>query len=217
MINKNLYKDLTSIQLNDELLNACQKGNLEIVKYILTNPDFVKYILTNPDLKKYSNINDKNNKVRDALICSCIKGHLAIVKYLLTSPDLKEHVNVNDKDNIGGYTNLIYACMYDRLDLVKYLLTSPDLKEHADINQKDNNGMTGLMYACRYSHLDLVKYFIIELNINTDENMMRWLKGENQENIVYENALKIIESKELHNKFQRELPNNKINNKGKKI
>ena len=48
---KNKYKTLTQKQLNEVFINFCQKGHLEIVKYLLTSPD----------LKEHANIHANND------------------------------------------------------------------------------------------------------------------------------------------------------------
>ena len=40
---KNKYKTLTPKQLNEVFIDSCQKGHLEIVKYLLTSPDLKEH------------------------------------------------------------------------------------------------------------------------------------------------------------------------------
>ena len=39
MIDKEQYKHMSKVELNNELLDACAKGNLDIVKYLLTSAE----------------------------------------------------------------------------------------------------------------------------------------------------------------------------------
>ena len=93
---KNKYKTLTQKKLNKVFINSCQKGHLEIVKYLLTSPE----------LKEHANIHAQDDL---GFRLACNYGHLEIVKYLLTSPDLKEHADIH-ADNDYGFG---WACAND--------------------------------------------------------------------------------------------------------
>ena len=58
---KNKYKTLTQKQLNEVFISSCQKGHLEIVKYLLTSPD----------LKEHADIHAKNH---EGFRLACEKG-----------------------------------------------------------------------------------------------------------------------------------------------
>lgn len=117
MINKNLYRDLTPIQLNKQLMLACTGGDL----------DKIKYLLTDIDISSSVNINFKDNMGDNILIWAAWKGHVEVIKYLLTSPDLKEYPSVNDK-NKHGYNVLMMACEYDKIDIVQFLIIDLGVK-----------------------------------------------------------------------------------------
>lgn len=119
MINKNLYKDLTPIQLNKQLMLACTGGDL----------DKIKYLLTDIDISSSVNINVKNNMDDNVLILATWKGKLKVIKYLLTSPDLKEHADINHK-NKHGYNVLMMACEYEQVDIIQFLIM--DMKIEID-------------------------------------------------------------------------------------
>ena len=205
-IDKNDYINLTKEELNQKLECSFREGNLEIIKYILTSPD----------LKEHPNINDKDRGGWTSLMYATIFGKLDIVKYLLTSPDLKEHADIYVKDN-DGYTSLICACIYGHIEIVKYLLTSPELKEHADIYVKDNDCKNAFMWASHNDHLDVVKFLIIDMDVDVDNETMIWLQGENDKKEVYHQVLKLIETKDLHNKLDNSISDDKINNKKIKL
>ena len=154
------------------------------------------------------------------LLKACYNGNLEIIKYLLTTPDLKVHANIHEteSDFFNNEKNaLMYACINGHLNIVEYLLTSPNLAEHADIHHKDNEGWNALMVACHYEYLDIVKYLLIDYNMSIDNETMNWLQGTNEDEIVYHDALKMIESRNLHQKLNNTINYTKINNKKVKV
>ena len=66
------------------LINACWKGDLTLVKYLLSSPD----------LKEHADIHA--NEGEPLLNCSK-NGHVNVMDYLLTSPELKEHATLYAK------------------------------------------------------------------------------------------------------------------------
>jgi len=75
-----------------EFVNACDKGDLEIVKVLIIRGEYITDV---------------------GLQSACVHGHLNIVKYLV-----QEGADANSD---GGYP-LIYACEHGHLDIVKYLV-----------------------------------------------------------------------------------------------
>lgn len=190
MIIANKYNSLTQKQINRKFIDACEKGKLELVKYLLTSSeltihaeigardglgfkracefgklDTVKYLLTSTDLKEHSNIKDEL-----AFSWACAGGHLDTVKYLLTSPDLGEYAPIQN------FYAFAYACAEGHLEVVKYLLTSPDLVEHVNIRPDERNlkSHSGLYYACKHNQLEVVKYLLTspDLKVHADINYL---------------------------------------------
>ena len=205
-IDKNTYQDMNQDELNQELLNACIQGQLDIIQYLLTSPE----------LQEHLDIHYQDNSYRNALIWACYQGHLDIVQYLLTSPDLQDHANIYHQDNYGKNA-LMYACINGHLNIVEYLLTSPNLAEHADIHHKDDTSWNALMVACHYEYLDIVKYLIIDMNMKIDENTMSWLQGKNDKKEAYTDILKFIESRNLYQKLDNFINIDTINTKRVKL
>ena len=96
MINKKtieLYKTLTQEQLNEVFINSCQKGHLEIVKYLLTSPD----------LKEHADIHADNDY---GFIWACAYGQLEIVKFLILDMSIektkyiKHYLKENQDNNV---------------------------------------------------------------------------------------------------------------------
>jgi hypothetical protein len=81
------YHYYTKEELQKSLIGACRWGNL----------DLVKYFLTNDDISNHLNIHmDEDNALRTAL-CS---QNLDIVRFLCTSSKLKEHAHIYHDNNI---------------------------------------------------------------------------------------------------------------------
>lgn len=98
-------------KIDSRFIVACQKGEIENIKYCLTSPK----------LKKHANINVLKD---DGFRYACYFGHLDVVKYLLSSQDLKVHANIDARDNSG----LFVACSEGHLNIIRYLLFDINLK-----------------------------------------------------------------------------------------
>ncbi len=133
-------KNCTKEMLNTRFLKACEMGNL----------DLVRYVLTSPELTEHADINVHEDL---GLQRACKFGHLKIVKYLLTSKQLKKHADIHNEKGLA----LRWACTYGQLDVVKYLLTSPELQEHADIHADHDEGY---QWACTKEYIDIVLYLL---------------------------------------------------------
>ena len=207
MIDKTKYIVMNQDELNYELIQACCNGYVELMKYLLTSTE----------LKVHAYINYRNN-INDwnALIWACRNGHLNIIQYLLTSPELAEHANINHKSK-NGSNALMYACINGHLNIIQYLLTSPELKKHADIYHKNKHGFNALMFACEEGHLDIAQYLIIDMDIKIDKETMSWIQGKNEKKEVYEDTLKVIESRNLYHQLNISIDSDTINKKKVKV
>jgi len=151
------YKISTELEDDDTdnvdkyLINACKKGNENIVKYLV---------------KLGGNTNKKRWHGRTPFFIACENGHVNIVKYFI------EHggADINEKfmwqysmgEEIYFGTPLIIACRKknDNYDMVKFLV-----EKGADINKKDGFGETPLFAACNITNANennekIVKYLI---------------------------------------------------------
>ena len=89
MINQELkqkYKKLNQEELNDQFIDACKNGHLEIVKYLITSPE----------LKEYADIHAQNDW---GFIWACRNGHLELVKCLIID------MNIDKTNYIEKYLN----------------------------------------------------------------------------------------------------------------
>jgi ankyrin repeat protein len=136
----NQYKNFGIIDLQSEFSQACRQGELDKIKFFLTNTQLSKNV-------------DVHYNEDDALHGACSNGHLAVVDYLLTSPELKEHADIHACLDWALST----AARAGNLDIVKYLLTSPKLTEHCDIHADDE---FTLQMACASGSLATVEYLL---------------------------------------------------------
>jgi len=128
------------------LINACEKENLNIVKFLVNLMD---------------DINEIDLSGKTALFYACEKGNEAIVKYLI------KHGAKIDIEDYEGETVLHKACESGNVNIVNYLI------EHgADINHTVIDGSTPLYYACKSGNKYMVQRLIeLGADINKEKGM----------------------------------------------
>ena len=114
---KNKYKTLTQKQLNKVFIDSCQKGHLEIVKYLLTSPD----------LKEHANIHAQDDL---GFRWACEQGYLEVIKYLIID------MNIDKKNYIETYLNENKDNKYVQQAIE--LFNTRDLHHQLNENIKDN-------------------------------------------------------------------------------
>ena len=131
---------------NTLLLKASQRGNLEIVKYLLENQADIDVDLPN---------NDGNSAVSIA----CELGPLEIVKCLLP----KSRVDINQRYGKRKNVLLHYASENGTLEIVKYLL-----ENHADIdvNLFNDDGDSAVSIACERENLEIIKCLLPKSSVD---------------------------------------------------
>lgn len=139
--------NLSQVQINSHFDNACSRGELGVIKYMLTSSE----------LKLKADI---NHNLDEGFRSACYEGHVHIVKYLLTSPELKHHADIHAKYDQG----YMWACIKNHVSIVKYLLTSPDLIEH--INYKNDYAFKA---AFDKKSTDVLNFLLYEMKF-TPEN-----------------------------------------------
>ena len=113
MLNKKqIYKKYNKEQLNDEFIDACRKGQLDVVKYLLASDE----------LTEHADIHASND---EGFVCACRYGHLEIVKYLLTSAELTELVDIHARNDEGFRS----ACAQGHLEVVKCLIIDMNIEK----------------------------------------------------------------------------------------
>lgn len=173
-------KGVDILQLKSKLLpihEACEYGNLEIIKFICENiddkvllmryikyngnrgnslhlacqgghNDVVKYILSNKLALKL--INESDNESRTPLICACENGSLECVKALV------QFGNVQFNNSHRKKLPLIEAAANGHSDVVQYLLK----QKACDINAKNSSKLTAIEAAIINGRSDVVEILI---------------------------------------------------------
>jgi hypothetical protein len=122
------------MSLNEELLDASKKGDVEKVKKLL---------------KEGADVNAKDRFGFTPLHYTALNGHIEIVKLLI-----ERGADVNAKTN-GGWTPLRFAAIYGHIEIVKLLI-----ERGADVNAKDKDGRTPLHSAAFYGHVEVVRLLL---------------------------------------------------------
>lgn len=124
------------------LMIACEKGNLDIVKFLLS---------------KNASMLDMKKQKKNALIRATINGHIHVVSYLLkfgVHPDLPDS---------SGNTPVHYAAGYGWTHVLKFLIetgkASPDLKN--DWNS------TPAMIAMLKGHFSSLEYLLSRKDVSS--------------------------------------------------
>lgn len=121
--------------MESQFLDACAKGELEVVKKLLENPDL--------DV----NVKDERFNGWTPFIHACENSHFDVMEVLLND----QRIDINGVDN-DGYTALSYACANGNMEVVKFLLKY----ENLNINKARKLSYTPIMEACYCDHLDIV-------------------------------------------------------------
>jgi len=84
-------------ELSEELLEACQKGDLKRVRYLLTSSE----------LKEHADIYHKSDSGWNALIYAYFNGYMDIAKYLILEQNMQIDQNTQEIIEINQYDELI--------------------------------------------------------------------------------------------------------------
>jgi len=185
------YREYTIYMMN--LIEACDNQDIERVKTLLNDPTInpaVFEVMGDADNIQDVNamhITSKNGNVEimkllledgridptqggyvtnigfySPLHISSKMGHVEIVKLLLED----DRVNPNQKDEVEGFTPLMFACIENKIQVVKILLED----DRVNPNQKDEvEGFTPLMFACIENKIQVVKILLSNPRININE------------------------------------------------
>ena len=102
---------------------ACEKGHLDLVKYLVE--------------QKNANISALDNNDNTILHLACFHDNMPVIKFIVE--ELKFPINIQNKN---GWTPLKYASGKDLSNVVKYLLS-----KGADCNIVDKNNKKPSDYA----------------------------------------------------------------------
>ena len=160
---------------------ACEKNQLEIVKFLTSKPDcnleagdknsnrpltIACLFSNNVELVRYlveeagCDINGKGKNDYTSLHEACEKNLLEIVKFLTSKPKCNQ-----EAQSYKGYRPLHLACGFSgNVELVRYLVEEAG----CDINAKDNNDSTSLHWACERNQLEIVKFLTSKSKCNRE-------------------------------------------------
>ena len=119
---------------------AGEKGNLEMVKYLVSNG---------------ADIKAKNNKDGTALMWAAKSGNIETVKYLVSNG-----ADIKAKNNKDG-TALMWAAKSGNIETVKFLVSNG-----ADIKAKTENGKAALQFAVKKEVSDYLLFCELFFEIN---------------------------------------------------
>lgn len=162
----------------DALIKASENDNLEMVKYLITHPNFdPKLAMTNDS----------------ALFSACLNGNVNIIDYFYSLPQLKE--DINSRANHKFF--MLIACEHGQTEVVKYFLASHHLKN----SLVDYDIDKGFKIACEKKQFNVIEYFIFDYNIEETPFIKNYL--ENTSNTTVKN---LFTNRALNKNLNLELP-----------
>ena len=151
------------------LHNACQEGNIELVKYLVDSfpymatikdktgqsPFLVAGFSGSVELVKYlitwgCDVWDKDINGCTVLRKACSKGKMAVVQYLVEN--YKNMLKIKDNEGISPF---LASGFSGSVKLVVYLIS-----QGCEVSDKDNSGCTILLIACMKGNFELVQYLL---------------------------------------------------------
>lgn len=153
LIKKNYYDGNTALTL------AADRGNLEMIKFILSN------LKDHDEIFRY--ISRENSYGNTAMILAVNYGCLETIEFLLSCCSKKEqHSILTHKNNVKA-TSLMCAANDGYIDIIKLILSiSSNDKEY--LTNKNSYNVTALYYTVRKRHLRVFKL----LSENIDDIMI---------------------------------------------
>ena len=112
-----VYKKLNQEELNDEFIDACRDGNLNIVKYLLTSAELTEHV----------DIHAENDS---GFSWACDRGHLEVVKYLIIDMNIEKTTHIEKYLNENKDNKTVKQAIE--------MLNNRDLYHQLNENIKDN-------------------------------------------------------------------------------
>ncbi|XP_046570127.1 kinase D-interacting substrate of 220 kDa-like [Haliotis rubra] len=175
---------LTDNKGRDCLMYACERGNVSVVRHLLSlktininrrdHYDMTPVMMSAGNrhadvyhllVSKGADVSFSDNMGRDCLMYACERRNVSIVRHLLS---LKRN-NINSRDRCNC-TPVAIAAKAGQSD-VYHLLVS----EGADLSLTDDMGRDCLMYACERGSMSIVRHLLSLKSININRRD-RWNK-----------------------------------------
>ena len=218
---------LTKSQLNQKLIVACEEGNLESVKYLLTSSqlrkhadlhlehdkplitaaeaghlDIVKYIMDN---STQMGAMDIYGRILGGVFRASIEGHLDIVKYLVTHPQVHTEGITANEHLIIVLNIYSTAAGWGQLAVLDYILTSPELINHnlplAAFHSGDD-----FKDICKKGYRDMVEYIIFDYRLELNPEIKEYLTDSNNDNqLGNDTVMKMFQSRDNYDKMNQTL------------
>jgi len=186
----NYYEDDDIIDLRLSLTKACDQGDFNKVKELLTSTK----------LKDVIKINHNNY-----LLAACLSNNVDIVRYFFTSDTIK---NYNDLGADSDY-ELLLSCNGNHLDVVKFLLESDDVENKPNIHYKDDLIFNNTLFR---KQVELLEYLIFDLKIEKTEGIQRRLNNNKNDIEFNKQVAKWFEIRDLEKDLKDNLVSDNKNN-----
>lgn len=144
ILNANEYKNTNDINLNQQLIKASKKDNLQAIQGLLKNG---------------ANINFRDNQGRTALMIATYNNNFETSKMLIQTG-----ADVNILDNLKN-NPFLYAGAEGYIDILKLTI-----KANANVSLLNRYGGTALIPASEHGYVDVVKLLLEETA--TDVNLI---------------------------------------------
>jgi len=161
-----LNKPILKISYNqyEGLKRACENGRTDIVKFLVSLPEF------SSPLKIYD-----SPKTISRLLTDCIEICLCNFNFNIANL-LFPFIENNTYFELTMQHNFLKACLEGKFNIVQYLLTNRYLEKyhHAWLNGETNEFISshqGFIYACENGHLKIVKYLTSSYEIPEHVNI----------------------------------------------
>ena len=121
------------------MMLACEKGELNVCKWIYNNGGSEKIFETNQD-------------GITPMFLACMSGHLEVCQWLFDNGAMND---VTKASNDYDFTPMYVACLKGQLSICKWLF---EVGASADITKVDSRGATPMFAACEEGHLSICKW-----------------------------------------------------------
>jgi hypothetical protein len=172
------YTKLSSQDLNRELVKACESGDLELAKYLVSSNELPVHA-------------DITHNKWIAIKSATASGQIDVVKYFLE--DIQNH-----------YPNIVFyhACQNGQLEILKLVYEATDFK-----SEKDSSWYYGGLSAASSGQVNIIDYFltskefILFVKNNQMEDLFTGACNSGQINVVeyLANLPKFIQNNSLNN------------------